>query len=173
MPAGKRYRVCAKRPLANASTFVGATSNTTADPPSSWWNAPSSTVKSQSPWYLLRQRSARVAQPGVVPDLHGAALDHEVESLLPPVGAGGERDVRVPRQVHRLLLRRTRAEVEPAVVPDGRQRRDVRPAVAANRGDPEELGGLEHAEGVRPRRRRRLRITEADVLLGYGFHAGF
>ena len=55
----KRYRVCAKTPFANASTFTGATSKTIASPPS-WWNIPSPTVKSQSPWYLLRHRSARV-----------------------------------------------------------------------------------------------------------------
>jgi hypothetical protein len=30
----KRYRVCANRPMANSNTFVGATSNTSAEPPS-------------------------------------------------------------------------------------------------------------------------------------------
>jgi hypothetical protein len=47
----------------------------------------------------------------------------------------------------------------------------MRPAIAAHGGDPEELGGLEDVEDIRPWRRRRARITETEVLLGYGLHA--
>jgi hypothetical protein len=43
-----RKRVCAKSPLVKDSTFVGATANTNASPPS-WRNMPSRTSKSQSP----------------------------------------------------------------------------------------------------------------------------
>jgi hypothetical protein len=79
--------------------------------------------------------------------------------------------VRVATQIDRLLLGRAGAEVEPVVVPDRRQWSDVRPAVDAHGRDPVQLGGLEDAEGLRPGSRRRVRITEADVLLSYGFHA--
>src|SRR3712207_9529020 len=61
-----------------------------------------------------------------------------------------------------LLLRGTRAEVQSAVVPDGRQRGDVRAAVAADRGDPEQLRRLDHAEGV-DRKSTRLNSSHANI----------
>jgi hypothetical protein len=77
-------------------------------------------------------------------------LADTVESLLPLAAAGREHDLLVPGQVDRLLLGCTGAEVETVVGPHRHQRRDVRPSVTANRRDPEQLGGLEHAEHIRP-----------------------
>jgi hypothetical protein len=78
-------------------------------------------------------------QPRVIRHVHGVAFDDVVEPLLPPLASGGERHVWVSSQIDRLLFARTGTEVEPAFVPDRRQRCDMRPAIAAHGGDPEEF----------------------------------
>src|SRR5437870_1232854 len=82
---------------------------------------------------LAAPQIRQVAQPGFVGQLNTAPFDHDVESVLPLVAAGREHHLRVPDEVHRLLLGWTGAEVEAVVGPYRRQWCDVRPAVTANR----------------------------------------
>jgi len=106
------------------------------------------------------------AQQRVVRDALGPSLDDDVEASLPPVVACCERALVVGAQVEGLLLARTGAEVERAVAPHRRYRRDVRMPVCAHCRDPEELGRYEHAEDVLPRRRRGAGRAETGVQIG-------
>src|SRR5215469_7211697 len=94
-------------------------------------------------------------EPGeqrIVGDRHGIALDDDVEPFVPGAASGGEDDVRVDAQVAGLLLGVAGGEVDGVVEPYRDQRGDMRPAVAANGGDPEQLGALERRAGLAPRR---------------------
>src|SRR4051794_17811298 len=107
----------------------------------------------------------QLAQSRGVRHAYRGAFDHDVESVLPLVASRREHHVWIADEVHRLLLLCTRAEVEVVLGPNRRQWCDVGPAVTANRGDPEQLGGLEHPANVGPRRGRRGWIAETDVFL--------
>ena len=61
----------------------------------------------------------------IVSDLDRVALDHDVEPFFPVVASGRQNHVRVPTQVHGLLLSSTSGEVESAIKPYGNQWRDL------------------------------------------------
>jgi hypothetical protein len=48
----------------------------------------------------------------------------------------------------------------------------MRTPVGADRGNPEELGVLDHSQGVLPRRRDRIRRTEAGIEFSHGVREG-
>src|SRR5437868_3623112 len=89
---------------------------------------------------MSRSATSTVTRKSFGTVLTRVSFDHNVESRLPFVVASGERAVRAPRQVDALLLGGTGAEVEGAVLPYGRKRRDVGPTVRADGRDPEQLG---------------------------------
>ncbi len=115
--------------------------------PSPWWlsskKRSSRTSKTQSPSYLRAPLLGQRLQQRLVVDPLGDALDRDVLAAAPAVGAeraGGDDHVRVVLEVAHLLLGVAGAEVEGAVAPHAAQRYGVRPAVAAHRDDPVELG---------------------------------
>jgi hypothetical protein len=68
------------------------------------------------------------------------AFDHDVKTLVPLVAPGRQHHVRVGLQVRELLLLRTGGKADGAVGPYRDDRGDMRPAIGADRGDPEQLG---------------------------------
>src|SRR5205814_7533414 len=90
-------------------------------------------------------------QENVVGDPLRASFDHYVESGFPSVVPGGERAVRVPRQVDALLLAGAGTKVERGVAPHRGNRSDVGATVRSDRRDPEELGLVDDSANVRPR----------------------
>ena len=98
--------------------------------------------------------------------LLGPSLDDYVKAGLPAVVAGCERALVIGAEVDGLLLAGTGAEVERAIAPHRRKRRDVRTPVGAHRRDPEQLGRFEDVHDVRPGRRPRAGGAEAGVEIG-------
>src|SRR6185369_6424550 len=94
----------------------------------------------------------------------------DIQPRLPPVVPGGQRAPAVPRQIDGLLLACTGTEIECAVLPHSWERRDVRPSLGADRGDPEQLRLLKHLHNRRPRRRLRRIITEPRIKLSFRTH---
>src|SRR3984885_3145796 len=103
-----------------------------------------------------------------VGDAGRLALHNHVKAAPPGIGARGKRDAGVAGEVARLLLIRTRGEVQCVVEPDGDERSDVRPAVCADGRDPEDLGLLCRLERVLPTGGPCRRIAEAGVELCVG-----
>ena len=108
----------------------------------------------------------RAGHPG------GSSLDHHLEPRPELVSAGREHAAGAGLQVASLLFLRAGTEVQRPVEPDGRQRRDVRPAIPAHGGQPEHLGSRQHLGDVGPRRGLRARLAEALVQLGDRFGLG-
>ena len=75
--------------------------------------------------------------------------------------------MRISCQVDALLLRRAGAEMERIVEPHRGQRRDMRAPVVADGRDPEQLGFIDHPQGVVPRGWLRCGITESGVEFGH------
>jgi hypothetical protein len=100
-------------------------------------------------------------------DAFGAAFDNDIQPVLPGVGTGGDGDGVAALEVAGLLLVGAGAEHEAVVDPHPDQRRDVRPAVAADRREPVQL---------RPRQRLAHRVAVerlvgvAEPLVERAFH---
>jgi hypothetical protein len=112
---------------------------------------------------LSLPRRGERGQLVAVGDLLGAPFDDNVDAGVPRVRSRGQSDVRVGREVERLLLLGAGAEVQRAVVPDGDQWRDVRAAIGAHGRDPEQLGLRDPRSGLVPREGGRARFGEALI----------
>src|SRR6266536_5930060 len=95
------------------------------------------------------------------------ALDHHLEAVPVSVAARGEDTAPNVPQISGLLLLGAGAEMKRAVLPQRQQRRHVRAAVPAHRGQPEDLRLLKHPAGVRPGDGIRARLTEAAIEVGH------
>ena len=120
-----------------------------------------------SPVPLRGPHLGQVGEYVIVRDLDGVAPDHDVQSGVPLVAAGGQGDMRVGPEVDGLLLSGTGAEVEGPIGPDRNQRRDVRPAAGPDGGDPEQLGRFQHLAGLIPSGGDRVRSTDPLVKGGH------
>jgi hypothetical protein len=112
---------------------------------------------------LSLPRRGERGQLVAVGDLLGAPFDDNVDAGVPRVRSRGQSDVRVGREVERLLLLGAGAEVQRAVVPHGHQRRLVRAPVGPDRGQPGQLGRLQHRPGLIPAGRVAAGLAEALV----------
>src|SRR5919198_286406 len=107
-------------------------------------------------------------QLGLVGDLLGDTLEHDVEPTFGEVAAPGGQDAGgVLGEVLRLALVWTGGDPDGVVVPDGDQRGDVRPAVGADRRKPERVGLCDMLKPHLPRRRCGVGLAEAMDLSGY------
>ncbi len=96
------------------------------------------------------ERLGDSCEHGVVGDLNRVAFNDHVQSLVPPVAAGGQYHVRIGAQVGELLLLRAGGKPDGLLGPRRDDRGDVRPAIGPDGGEPEQLGGFEHLAGVLP-----------------------
>src|SRR5262249_42793556 len=103
----------------------------------------------------------------LVGDRDRVTLHHDIEPLVPGVASGAEDHVPVAAQVDGLLLLCAGTEVQRIAVPYGHERGHVRPAVGADRGDPEQLSLFERPPGLLPSGSGRVRSAEPRVQGGY------
>jgi hypothetical protein len=123
---------------------------------------------------LRHERLSDRLQFGLIGDLLGRALEHDIETAIHEIAASGGQDAAgVLGEILRLALVRTSAKPDRVAVPHRDQRRDMRPAIGADRRKPKRVRVDHMLKAYRPGRRDGVGMAEAMDLSGHvGVHGG-